>query len=205
MGSGGPRGLQILQSGAKHTRGGFDSHTFPPRRFLSNWLRANVAVAAAVFVFGCAACADGAATPPRFRISPPRATLESLALPGLGQLRSGEPVRAFAAFALESYLVTRAVIEARRANDDRDRADAAAAAGDASGEALAHLGVDLHEERRDEMIFWGAIAHMFNMLDAFVAAHLSEVDEEIESVRRLTLHATPSPSGGEMLALSWNF
>ncbi len=30
MGSGGPRGLQILLSGAKTTRGGFDSHTFPP-------------------------------------------------------------------------------------------------------------------------------------------------------------------------------
>ena len=30
IGSGGPRGLQILLSGAKTTRGGFDSHTFPP-------------------------------------------------------------------------------------------------------------------------------------------------------------------------------
>ncbi|MBN2071560.1 MAG: hypothetical protein JW814_08910, partial [Candidatus Krumholzibacteriota bacterium] len=28
--SGGPRGLQILQPGAKTIRGGFDSHTFPP-------------------------------------------------------------------------------------------------------------------------------------------------------------------------------
>src|SRR5262245_36811720 len=30
MGSGGPRGLQILQSGANSVRGGFDSHAFPP-------------------------------------------------------------------------------------------------------------------------------------------------------------------------------
>ena len=30
MGSGGPRGLQILLSGADRVRGGFDSHTFPP-------------------------------------------------------------------------------------------------------------------------------------------------------------------------------
>ncbi len=30
MGSGGPRGLQILLSDAKTIRGGFDSHTFPP-------------------------------------------------------------------------------------------------------------------------------------------------------------------------------
>src|SRR5262245_42050444 len=30
MGSGGPRGLQILRSGASRVRGGFDSHAFPP-------------------------------------------------------------------------------------------------------------------------------------------------------------------------------
>ena len=32
MGSGGPRGLQILVSGASGVRGGFDSHAFPPLR-----------------------------------------------------------------------------------------------------------------------------------------------------------------------------
>ena len=31
MGSGGPRGLQILRSGVKSVRGGFDSHAFPPQ------------------------------------------------------------------------------------------------------------------------------------------------------------------------------
>jgi len=138
-------------------------------------------------------------------VSPTRATLESLALPGLGQYHSGAPVRAFFAFAFESYLFTRAIVESRRAGDDRDRAAAAAAAGDAGAEAFARLGIDLHEERRDEMVFWGAIAHMFNMLDAYVAAHLSQVNDEIDSVRRLTLHAAPSPGGGEVLALSWNF
>ncbi len=30
MGSGGPRGLQILRSGVQSARGGFDSHAFPP-------------------------------------------------------------------------------------------------------------------------------------------------------------------------------
>ena len=30
MGSGGPRGLQILRSGVNRVRGGFDSHAFPP-------------------------------------------------------------------------------------------------------------------------------------------------------------------------------
>ncbi len=35
MGSGGPRGLQILRSGALSARGGFDSHAFPPLRGLA--------------------------------------------------------------------------------------------------------------------------------------------------------------------------
>jgi hypothetical protein len=40
MGSGGPRGLQILLSGASRVRGGFDSHTFPP-----SWLALALALA----------------------------------------------------------------------------------------------------------------------------------------------------------------
>lgn len=46
MGSGGPRGLQILRSGANSVRGGFDSHAFPPL----SWMR----VAGAVVALACA-------------------------------------------------------------------------------------------------------------------------------------------------------
>jgi len=49
MGSGGPRGLQILRSGANTVRGGFDSHAFPPNilvaLLLLGWLLAGVATA----------------------------------------------------------------------------------------------------------------------------------------------------------------
>src|SRR5262249_47536719 len=40
MGSGGPRGLQILLPVADRGRGGFDSHTFPPGRFVAGVLLA---------------------------------------------------------------------------------------------------------------------------------------------------------------------
>jgi hypothetical protein len=45
---------------------------------------------------------------------------------------------------------------------------------------------------------------MFNMLDAYVAAHLSEIDEEMKEVERLTLRAAPAAGGGEIV-LSWSF
>jgi len=47
MGSGGPRGLQILRSGVKSVRGGFDSHAFPPVRLRVAWLVALMSAALA--------------------------------------------------------------------------------------------------------------------------------------------------------------
>ena len=50
MGSGGPRGLQILRSGANSVRGGFDSHAFPPTYLTARPIRfaAMLAVLAAI-------------------------------------------------------------------------------------------------------------------------------------------------------------
>lgn len=47
MGSGGPRGLQILRSGASRVRGGFDSHAFPPLLLAALWLALSLAPARA--------------------------------------------------------------------------------------------------------------------------------------------------------------
>ena len=231
MGSGGPRGLQILQSDANNIRGGFDSHTFPP---LSSFARFVVSVAVAGILSSAIpghAVADTqepavprteeartdsedatAAQPasvqpkaPRYRVSPTSATLQSLAVPGLGQYKAGARVRGAIAFALESYLVTRTLIEHDRAGDDRDREEEAQNAGDAAAASEFAASAALHEENRSEFLFWTGIAHMFNMLDAYVAAHLSLVDEEIDSVQRLTFNASPSLGGGETLTLTWNF
>jgi len=133
--------------------------------------------------------------------SPTRATLESLVLPGLGQYHSGEPVRAALAFGLESYLVARAVVEARRAADDDDRALAAAGT---STEFVALQSASGHRNRRDDYVFWTAIAHMYNLLDAYVAAHLSGVEDEIDDVQRITWQLEPRAGGGD-IALTWTF
>jgi hypothetical protein len=149
--------------------------------------------------------ASAQTTAPRYRVSPTKATLQSLVVPGLGQYRAGARVRGAIAFALESYLVTRTLIEHDRAGDDRDRQEEAMNAGDIDAANQFATSAELHEERRSELLFWTGIAHMFNMLDAYVAAHLSLVDEEIDSVQRITFNASPSLGGGETLAVTWNF
>ncbi len=205
MGSGGPRGLQILPSGANPIRGGFDSHTFPPlflaRRSRRGSFRAAAVLLAAVSLASIAEPAAGAAKPPRRGPSPTRATLESLFVPGLGQVRSGNPIRGAFAFGLESYLVARAVVEARRARNDEDRAVAAATDAEAFEPEQLAAG---HRESRDDFLFWTAIAHMYNLLDAYVAAHLSGVDDEIDEVQRITWQLEPRAGGGD-LSVTWTF
>ena len=195
MGSGGPRGLQILPSGANPTRGGFDSHTFPPPS-----LRRALAPLAALLIAALLAGPALAVAPRRHRPSPTRATLESLVVPGLGQYRSGQPVRALFALGLESYLVGRAVLEEARARDDDERART-----EATSLASANLASAAeHRQSRDSFLFWTVMAHMYNLLDAYVSAHLADVDEEIDDVRRVTWRLEPSADGGD-LAVAWAF
>lgn len=77
MGSGGPRGLQILRSDADRIRGGFDSHAFPP------FLRA--AVVAALAGLALAGPAAGQGAPPdstaRILAAPPDTVLKRVAAP----------------------------------------------------------------------------------------------------------------------------
>jgi Family of unknown function (DUF5683) len=54
MGSGGPRGLQILRSGVNRVRGGFDSHAFPPCLAPAP-ARFAAVVLGAMLAFACAA------------------------------------------------------------------------------------------------------------------------------------------------------
>ena len=196
MGSGGPRGLQILPSGANPIRGGFDSHTFPP---LARSAALGIVLAAAL-VAASAGCA-GAEAPARRRPSPTRATLESLAVPGLGQIHSGDTVRGLLIFGFESYLVTRAVIEDRKSRGDLERSEETT-----GGESeFWRRGFELHRDRRSDLLFWTAIAHMYNLLDAYVAAHLAGVDEEIDRVQHITWRFEPTADGGGDVSLSWVF
>jgi len=68
MGSGGPRGLQILRSDADRIRGGFDSHAFPPV------LRAILGIVTLIGVATCATADPVAPRPPDPATAPVAAT-----------------------------------------------------------------------------------------------------------------------------------
>src|SRR5437667_11960345 len=75
LGSGGPRGLQILRSGVESVRGGFDSHAFPP--LVARPQRPGVARAAGGAFLALAACALLAGPPARAQSAAPAETLRA--------------------------------------------------------------------------------------------------------------------------------
>jgi hypothetical protein len=94
MGSGGPRGLQILRSGASSVRGGFDSHAFPPsfRGVAGAWL-------AATLIAGPILVSEAGAAPP-----PTATRADSVAGPPAPSV-PGDPVRTSAASGADTMTV----------------------------------------------------------------------------------------------------
>jgi hypothetical protein len=121
-------------------------------------------------------------------------------VPGLGQIRAGEPIRGALVIGLESYLIARVAVEQRRARRDDERADET----EGTPADVFRLAAADHRDRRSDLLFWTAIAHMYNLIDAYVAAHLSEVDREIDDVHRLTWRMEPRAGGGD-LSVTWTF
>ena len=195
MGSGGPRGLQILLPGAKTIRGGFDSHTFPP-------FSIQCACVAGALLFYLLTPAHAVATDKIERDDPGAApygsAMRSLVFPGWGQLHNGSKKKAIALFSFETYLLSRAIITERRARYYNDRMGDAEPAWD-----TAYLEARYRELRdtHNDMVWWSAIVVLYSVLDAFVGAHLIGFDEDIEEVRRLTLHPETGPEGNAFLAL----
>jgi hypothetical protein len=46
---------------------------------------------------------------------------------------------------------------------------------------------------------------MYNLLDAYVSAHLAGVEEEMDRVQRITWHIEPALDGGGDVSLTWTF
>jgi hypothetical protein len=63
----------------------------------------------------------------------------------------------------------------------------------------------MHKERQGDLLFWTAITHMYNLLDAYVSAHLAGVEEEMDRVQRITWHIEPALDGGGDVSLTWTF
>lgn len=231
MGSGGPRGLQILLPGAKTIRGGFDSHTFPPYLCCDGENRLSLRISIipilllAALAVGTPCMADNTATAEadtitgkaaeqdwssdhikdllsretgepdiegsnwKKRKNPRTAMLCALAFPGLGQIYNEKPFKAVIALGVETYYIMNIVTNWRNANDaekERDSYDRYVPCGiDESclnrDWQNANAWYEEYKERTVDWIWWTSAVVLLVMLDAYVDAHLHDMQFRVES------------------------
>lgn len=234
MGSGGPRGLQILRSGAC-TRGGFDSHAFPPA-FAAALVAAALSAAAllsaapplaaqpapadSVARAGPPAPADTASRRGPQRLRPwtgqPRVVmLRSLLVPGWGQVHNRAWLKAAGVATAEVWLVSAIFRDKRDLDALLAEVGAAQAAQDEVryAEAANRYNARLDTYVGRQWMLGGVLAYA--LVDAYVDAHFRDFD--IEFRNDPALPETPPgeaaarlPGGAARgartsLALRWHF
>lgn len=211
MGSGGPRGLQILRSGASGVRGGFDSHAFPPL-FLAAWLLACACLAAPV----AARAADGAprdtsaaARRVRWTEQPRVVMLRSLVVPGWGQWHNRAHLKAAVVAGVEGWIVGGMVSDQAAMNRVAARAHQAT---DLSDPNLVEYNSRLDSFVSGQWLLGGVLAYA--LVDAYVDAHFRTFDADFRVDPALPRDAAPAgpPAPGRgrggartRLSLEWHF
>jgi len=203
MGSGGPRGLQILLSVADRGRGGFDSHTFPP-----------LLPALALLL---ALCGPARAQAPADSLSgerhrpwheqPTWIMARSAVVPGWGQFKNGRPLKAGLAIGLEGAIGYKLVDAWKDVTAASEREDDALAHGDEAAAAAARADYEDAYNRRATAAWFLAGAVILSMVDAYVDAHLIQFDADFgpdPSLPEDASSATPG-SPGARVALCWSF
>jgi len=203
MGSGGPRGLQILLSVADRGRGGFDSHTFPPL-----WL-------ALALLLACAGPARAQAPADSlpgeharpWHEQPTWIMARSALVPGWGQFKNGRPLKAGLAIGVEGAIGYKLVDAWKDVEAAAKREDDALAHGDEAAAIAARADYEEAYNRRATAAWFllGAVA--LSMVDAYVDAHLIQFDADFgpdPSLPEDASSATPGSSGARV-ALCWSF
>jgi len=203
MGSGGPRGLQILLSVADRGRGGFDSHTFPP------FLLALALLLAFALPARAQAPADslpGEHVRP-WHEQPTWIMARSAVVPGWGQFKNGRPLKAGLAIGLEGAIGYKLVDAWKDVTAASEREDEALAHGDEAAAAAARADYEDAYNRRATAAWFLAGAVILSMVDAYVDAHLIQFDADFgpdPSLPEDASSATPG-SPGARVALCWSF
>jgi hypothetical protein len=141
-----------------------------------------LARSAAILALGVAAAAPARAAEESIVPSPANRAARSAVFPGWGQLTNGANAKAVGLFALETYLLTGIIHESHRGRAKRNAANAAA---DEATAAVFDGLADAHYERRRNLLFWSILAVLYGVVDAYVDAHLSDLDEELEDRREV--------------------
>jgi len=223
MGSGGPRGLQILRSGASGVRGGFDSHAFPPllhglaltlaltvgpASARAQASADSIAARAGVQVVGSARAPARSAAADTTRRRPwttqPRMVMaRSLLVPGWGQAYNHAWLKAVAVATGEGLLGARIVQDQRRLDDllgELDRVRAGPIPGMTDDERLARESqlVNEYNARLDQRLArqWilGAVL-AYALVDAYVDAHFRDFEIEFRHDPALPAGTPQAPPG----------
>jgi len=191
MGPGGLRGLQILQPGANHARGGFDSHASPPA--------SPVVVSFLLLAVLCGA--RGASAQPALEDhtqSPSTAALKSFLVPGLGQAGNEKWLKAGLFFGAYTGLLGWAVAI------NQDKQDAVGhfnSAGSASDSLFWASEVDRLDSSRNAKYWFAGATMLLSVIDAYVDAHLRGFDKRIDA----TVGYIPEANGaGLALRARWD-
>jgi len=202
MGSGGPRGLQILLSVADRGRGGFDSHTFPPLclalllLFAAGPARAQAPVDSLT----------GERARP-WHEQPTWIMARSAVVPGWGQFKNGRPLKAGLAIGLEGAIGYKLVDAWKDVEAAAAREDDALSHGDQAAADAARADYEEAYNRRATAAWFLAGAVILSMVDAYVDAHLIQFDADFgpdPSLPEDASSATPGSSGARV-ALCWSF
>lgn len=111
-----------------------------------------------------------------------------------------KPLKAAVVAGGEGYLIYRIFNELNLQNDALTSQEEAIAAGDSAGAANASLEATLHRDRKITWIWWTMAAHLLQMADAYVDAHLGpfaagirEEDRSSELLREPGMAAAGPP------------
>ncbi len=208
LGSGGPRGLQILRSGVESVRGGFDSHAFPPF----------AAVLTLVLALGPAAAQAQAPAPPESARAVPRTIglpppgrfeaprwvmVRSLVIPGWGQFYNHSWLKAAAVAGATGALG----VNILRDLDDLDRLNGLVLKARSDGDADAELAaVNAYNDRQGTLVtreWLLGVVVVYAMVDAYVDAHFRHFDVEFKHDPALPEGVPVRPKS--RLSIRWRF
>ena len=160
-----PRDFKSLCRAAYPVRGGFDSHTFPPRTLM---------VLLCLIIAGLMLAPNAAADDESVARNPAFAALMSATVPGLGQFYNGKEMKGTALFAIESAILAGIGLENRRASQALSKWHRSGETVDSYYDAYSD-----HFDRRQTLVWWAVLVGLYGVLDAYVDAHLSDFDKTL--------------------------
>ena len=158
--------------GARTVRGGFDSHASPPFLFRAVGCALITAILVVIpFYPGAAKAAEGSGPPPG------RAALQSLLVPGFGQVANRKWIKAVGFTGAYGGLLFWGV----SLNQDKQDAVGRLHAGAPEDLFALQNEVDSLEDNRNAKFWFAGLTLLLSMADAYVDAHLSGFDQRIDA------------------------